>query len=79
METLLRINNASIAPLPDLMLENPLPPNLVVLEPLHLKGFANILGYLPLNHCSDYQTDYYFALRIALVGMLAAALTVDHW
>lgn len=37
METLLRVNEAEIPPVPDLMSEKTLPPNLVVPEPLILR------------------------------------------
>lgn len=64
LETLLRVNNAKLAPVPDMMLENPLPPNLVVTEPFSLKYVPKFMGNLPREHLSEAQTRYDYALRI---------------
>lgn len=79
LETLLRVKNSELPLLPDLMLENPLPSNLVVPEPLILKYFQTFVGDLQLDESVDAQTSYDCAMRIAFVGMLDGALTVDHW
>lgn len=44
LENLLRINNSELPPVPELMLESPLSPNLVVTELLILQYFPTFAG-----------------------------------
>lgn len=77
--TLRCVNTAELPPDSDLMLEKPLPPNLVVPEPLILKYFPTFMRDLPLEHRYGFKTRYDYALRMELVRRLAGALVVEHW
>lgn len=60
------------------MIDDPLPPNLAVTEPLIWKLFPELVGDLPLLDRDHYQVRYVGALPLEIVGMLAGALVADY-
>lgn len=76
--TLLRVNFMELPLVPDIMIENPLPPKLVVPEPLILKCFPNFVEDLPLIDQVDAEIRFDRKLRFENVGMLTSAPGADY-
>lgn len=79
LHTLLRVPLAEPPSTPWWLAENPLPPNLVVPEPLLLQYFPSYLVDLPFEQRSEAQVRYGRALRVELVAMLVGALIADQY